>query len=179
MATTTTDRLTLRPFAEADIPAYAAIRRKPGVTRFLPGHTGDPAEADRRSAAAVRAFAGLWDDPGYGPWAVVLNGAVIGHGGLRRVDEEDATEVLYLLDPAARGNGYATEVARAALDYGFETLGLDRIVAWAMPENVPSLCVMDRAGLQRRPGTVTVFGIEAVEAAITRDDWAARQRGRR
>ena len=53
------------------------------------------------------------------------DGRLIGHGGLNYVPEFDETEVLWALHPDAWGQGYATEMARAALDYGFETLGLD------------------------------------------------------
>jgi RimJ/RimL family protein N-acetyltransferase len=168
MTTITTERLLLRPFNEDDIPAYAAIRRQPGVTRFLPSHTDDPAESDRRAAATVRAFARLWDDPGYGPWAVIAGDRLIGHAGLRWVAEAGATEVLYLLDPAAHGRGYATEAARAALEFGFANLGLERIVAWAMAENTASTAVMERLGMRRNPEPVTVFGVRAVEYSATR-----------
>ena len=164
-----TKRLTLRPFRGDDIPAYAAIRRKPGVTRYLPSHTDDPVEADRRAAAVVHAFVALWDDPGYGPWAVVCDGQLIGHGGLRYVEEAKATELLYVLDPDYHGKGLATELARASLEYGFRRLGLSRIVAWAMPENARSLAVMQRLGMTRTPGLITVFGVEAVEYSINTD----------
>ena len=167
-----TDRLILRPFRRADLPAYAAIRRKPGVTRFLPSHTEDPEESYRRAAATLEAFGAAWRDRGYGPWAVVVKGGgLIGHLGLRHVAEQDATEVLFLLDPAMHGRGLATEGARAALDWGFGTLGLDRIVAWAMPENAASRSVMERLGMRRTPGLVTVFGLQAVEYSAGIDDW--------
>lgn len=170
MTTITTDRLTLRPFDVADIPAYAAIRRKPGVMRFLP-RPAEPIDEDTRSARALETFSATWAEHGYGPWAVLLAGDLIGHAGLRFVPEEGVTEVLYLFDPAHHGRGYATEAARAALDFGFGTLNLDRIVAWAMPANGASLAVMDRAGMTRRPNHVTVFGIEAVQYEMTGAEW--------
>ena len=166
MTTIRTERLTLRPFSEDDIPTYAQIRRKPGVTRFMPSHTDDPVESDKRAAATVRAFAKLWEAPGYGPWAVEYAGDLIGHTGLRFVADMDATEVLYLLDPAHHGHGFATEAGAAALKYGFETLGLNEIVAWAMEENSASLAVMQRLGMERVPGLVTVFGVQAVETRL-------------
>lgn len=172
MTTIRTDRLVLRPFTPEDIPAYAAIRRKPGVTRFLPTPPR-PVDDDTRSARAVETFCATWTENGYGPWAVLLDGALIGHAGLRWVPEEGVTEVLYLFDPAHHGRGYATEAARAALGHGFGALGLDRIVAWAMPANTASLAVMERLGMQRHPGTVTVFGVEAVRCTIDHPTWTA------
>ena len=176
MTTIETDRLILRPFREDDIPDYAAIRRKPGVTRFLPSQTDDPEESDRRAVATLEAFIAAWEDPGYGPWAVVEKvGGLIGHLGLRHVPQQGVTEVLYLLDPAAQGRGLATEGAQAALDWGFGTLGLERIVAWALPENVASLAVMARLGMQRTTGLVTVFGLQAVEYSARMGDWQGPQ----
>lgn len=167
-----TDRLLLRPFRRDDLPAYAAIRRKPGVMGFLPSPR-EPMDEDTRSARAVETFITAWEDVGYGPWAVFREGDLIGHAGLRWVREEGVTEVLYLFDPDAHGKGYATEAARTAIEYGFGTVGLSRIVAWAMPRNTASLAVMERAGMARIPGLVRVFGIEAVQYEIDRTGHAA------
>jgi ribosomal-protein-alanine N-acetyltransferase len=57
-------------------------------------------------------------------------------------------EVAYLLAQAYWGQGLATEAARAALRYGFETLALDRIVAVVHPENRGSQRVLEKAGLR-------------------------------
>ena len=59
-------------------------------------------------------------------------------------------EVLWSLHPDAWGQGYAAEAARAALAYGFETLGLDRIFAITLEENRASRAVMERIGLTYR-----------------------------
>ena len=64
--------------------------------------------------------------------------------------EFDETEVLWALHPDAWGHGYATEVARAALAYGFDTLGLDLIFAITLPDNLASQAVMKRLGLTYR-----------------------------
>ena len=45
------------------------------------------------------------------------------------------------------GNGFASEAAAAVINYGFEALGLDRIVAIAAPENIASRRVMDHLGM--------------------------------
>ena len=66
------------------------------------------------------------------------------------VPEFGETEVLWALHPDAWGKGYATEVARASLDYGFDTLGLGLIFAIALPDNVASQAVMKRIGLTYR-----------------------------
>lgn len=174
MTTIRTERLILRPFVPEDLPAYAAIRRTPGVLRYLP-KPAEPIDNDTRSARAIETFRETWAENGYGPWAVLRGDMLIGHAGLRWVPEEEVTEVLYLLDPAHHGQGFATEAARAALHLGFGTLGLDRIVAWAMPENTASLAVMERLGMTRAAGTVTVFGVEAVECHMSAARWAEQE----
>ncbi|MEO0679263.1 MAG: GNAT family N-acetyltransferase [Pseudomonadota bacterium] len=165
-----TARLVLRPFEPADEPAYAAIRSQPAVARFLAGGEAGAAEGAEKAAALVPAFAALWDEVGYGPWAAVeaATGRLIGHLGLRRVAEfQDRTEVLYALDPTAQGRGYAVEGARAALRYAFDVLDLPEVVAFARPENLASLKVMERIGMARRPGLIEVFGVQAVLCVLT------------
>lgn len=169
-----TARLTLRPFEPSDEPAYAAIRAHPSVARHLPGGEAEAAKAAEKAAALVPAFAAMWDDPGYGPWAVVETetGRLIGHLGLRRLDDFDGrTELLYALDPSAQGRGYAVEGARAALAYGVETLRLPEIVALALPGNAPSLRVMQRVGMTRHPGLIDLFGLQLVLCTLSRDDF--------
>lgn len=164
-----TSRLVLRPFQPGDIPAYAAIRSQPDVARFLAGGAASARKGAEIAAKLVPQFAALWGDPGYGPWALVKkdSGQLIGHLGLRLLPEFGGrTELLYALDPAFQKRGYASEGAKAAITFGFETLGLDKIVAFALAENAASLNVMNRIGMIRRPGKVKVFGLSAIMAEI-------------
>jgi len=169
-----TERLCLRPFVESDISAYAVIRAKPAVVRFLPGGVAGIDEAQATAERIVRHFRSLWEDGGFGPWALVerRNGRLCGHMGLRRLPElQGQTELLYMLDEDVWGRGFATEGARASLAYGFDELGLDRIIALVLPENRPSMAVMERVGMTRNPGLVNVFGLQLVHYAVSRDDW--------
>ncbi len=168
-----TERLTLRPFEPSDELAYAAIRSKPEVARYLAGGEASAADGAKIAARLVPAFAALWDakghGPGYGPWAVEERATrrLIGHLGLRLLPEfQDRTELLYALSPEAQGKGYAVEGAATALSFGFDTLHLPTIIALALPQNAASLKVMDRVGMKRRPGLVEVFGLKAVMAEI-------------
>lgn len=164
-----TSRLILRPFQPEDLSAYAAIRSNPDVTRYLAGGAASAAQGAETAAKLVPQFAALWDDPGFGPWAVVekASGRLIGHLGLRLLPEFGGrTELLYALDPAFQKRGYAAEGAAAALTFGFDVLGLDTIIALALPENAASLTVMDRIGMTRRPGMVDVFGLSVIMAEM-------------
>lgn len=174
MNTLTTARLLLRPFEAADIPAYAAIRAKPEVVRFLPGLGMRAAEAERVAAEAVPRFAAQWTgEPGYGPWAVIekASGLLLGHGGLRFVPELGDTEILYMLDRPAWGKGYATEVAAAACGYAFGTLRLPYVMALTKPENYGSRRVLEKTGMIRQPDLIELQGLQAVRYVMRREDW--------
>ena len=96
-----------------------------------------------------------WDEHGFGQWVVEHPGAAsfIGVVGLGIVSYEaaftPAVEVAWRPARPYWGHGYATEAARAALDYGFEELGLDEIVALTVPANRRSRRVMERLGMTR------------------------------
>lgn len=147
MTTLKTERLCLRPLVPGDADAYAAVRCHPEVAKWLPPVKGEPVEAVR---GTIGRFAAAWQERRHAPWGVFLGDRLIGHGGLNFVPEFDKTEVLWALHPDAWGHGYATEVARAALSYGFGTLNLDLIFAITLPGNLASQAVMKRLGLTYR-----------------------------
>ena len=176
-----TSRLLLRPFEAADIPAYAAIRAKPQVVRYLMGGTETAKRANEIAKARVPWFAGMWQEPGgFGLWAVIekASGQLIGHGGLRRwAALGDAPELLYMLDDTAWGKGYASEIAEAALRFGFTELELPEILAAAAPENTASIRVMEKAGTHRDPDLITIEGVQAVRYVLRQEHWRASQKG--
>jgi [ribosomal protein S5]-alanine N-acetyltransferase len=147
MTTIETERLTLRPLVADDAEAYAAMRFHPEVAKWLPPAEGDPVEAARTSIAR---FAAALHQRRHAPWGVFLEGRLIGHCGLNFVPEFEQTEVLWALHPDAWGRGYATEVARAALAYGFDSLDLKLIFAITLADNHASQAVMKRLGLVYR-----------------------------
>lgn len=171
MTTLQTDRLTLRPLTPGDAEAYAAMRFHPEVARWLPpAAASDPVEAAR---GTIERFAAAWRDEGYSPWGVFLDGRLIGHAGLNFVPEFDATEVLWALHPHFWSKGYATEVAKAALAFGFETLGLPLVFAITLESNVTSQAVMKRIGLTYRR-RATYKGFDVVWFDMDRTVYAER-----
>ncbi len=146
-----TERLLLRPLEWADREAYAAFRFHPKVARWLSPADRDPLAA---SEATIARFQSGWSTRGYAPWGVFRDGRLIGQCGLNFVPEFEETEVLWALHPDAWGEGYATEAARAALTFGFETIGLDLIFAITKPDNLASQAVMKRLGLVYRRDVV-------------------------
>lgn len=164
-----TERLVLRPFTLDDVPAYAAIRAKPEVMRFFP--TAD--EAPEVGALRVIAhFMGHWRESGYGPWAAIekASGRLLGHMGLRYMPEFGETEILYILDSTVWRQGLATEGAAAARDHAFGPLGLDRVMAIALPENVASTGVMQKVGM-RYERMARFKGLDVAYYAVDRKGW--------
>jgi RimJ/RimL family protein N-acetyltransferase len=147
-----TARLLLRPWRAADIPAFAGLSADPEVMQFLRPLPDRPA-----AEAWVKEAQAHWRRHGFGRWVVELPGEApfVGVIGLTRVRYAahftPAVEIAWRLARRYWGRGYATEAARAALDYGFGTLGLEEIVAITVPANLRSCRVMERLGMTRLP----------------------------
>lgn len=165
-----TERLLLRKFEPNDLDAYTArIFGDAEVLRYLPKRD---APAHERAQKTMDFFNAHWDKFPYGPWAVVekASGELMGHCGLRFLDEIQETEVLYALGQDYWGKGYATEAARASVEFGFNQVGLERIIALAVPENIASRKVMEHCGLKYEKD-VQLFGLNCVYYALNRTDY--------
>jgi RimJ/RimL family protein N-acetyltransferase len=88
---------------------------------------------------------------GYGLFALVerATGAVVGFGGLVHPGGQPDVELKYALLRSVWGRGYATEVARALLDYGAAVDGLEEVLATVAPDNHASQRVLAKAGMRR------------------------------
>ena len=146
-----TERLVLRRWdVAADLDAYAALCADPDVMRYIgDGSTRTRAECEEQ----LRAFEETWTDRSLGLFATELRatGELIGFIGLAIPDFLPeilpAVEIGWRLARAHWGRGYATEGARAALAFGFDRVGLDRIVSVHVIGNDPSGNVMQKIGM--------------------------------
>ena len=106
-----------------------------------------------RSTAENRAYLERnlqhWLDHGYGIWTFFLGDQFIGRGGLLYFDllGDEEVELNYSVVADCWGRGYATEMARAILETGFEYLQLESIVAFTLATNKGSERVMQKAGM--------------------------------
>jgi len=147
-----TDRLRLRRWVAADLAPFAAMNADPQVTQFL-RMSASRAESDALAAAIEAHF----DLHGFGLWAVEVVGVApfAGFVGLAVPRFEahftPCVEVGWRLAAEHWGHGYATEGARAALAFGFQTIGLDEIVSFTVPANLRSQRVMERIGMSHDP----------------------------
>ena len=142
-----TSRLILRTWRDDDAEPFAALNADPAVMEHF------PALLSRiESDAMVERIRGHFAREGFGLWAVEVPGVApfIGFTGLSRPAWwSEVVEVGWRLSRAHWGAGYATEAARAALDWGFASRPLHEIVAFVVPDNVRSQRVMDRIGMRR------------------------------
>jgi RimJ/RimL family protein N-acetyltransferase len=147
-----TPRLRLRRWRDEDRAPFAALNADPVVMEHFPStlsRAASDAFLDRIQAAL--------EEHGWGLWAVEVrdSGSFIGFVGLNPATFDapftPAIEVGWRLAREHWGNGYATEGARAAVDYGFAELALDEIVSFTMHANLRSRRLMARLGMQRDP----------------------------
>jgi len=142
-----TSRLLLRPFHEEDIdPLYEIQGNRDAMRHTFQAASREAAERNLRRYAESAAR------NGFAPWTAVLQSEdrVIGWGGLS-IDPFDpgwGIEVSYFFHPNYWGQGFATELVLAALDHGFRSLRLDLIGAFARPENLASIRVLEKSGFR-------------------------------
>ena len=168
-----TPRLILRGWRKEDFAPYAAMLADEETARFItaPGRALSPAEAWDQTAWLI----GHWQMLGYGMFVVEerATGAFLGRVGPLRPPRWPAFEIAWSLAPAARGKGYATEAARAAIDWSFDNLPLDRIVSTIHPLNLASRRVAERLGERRTGERFAPFREPCDIWELRREEWAA------
>jgi RimJ/RimL family protein N-acetyltransferase len=179
-----TERLLLRPWLVADREPFAAVNSDLEVMEHFPS-TLSRNESDELVERIVAGF----ERDGFGLWALEVrdDGRFIGFTGLSVPGFEapftPAVEVGWRLARRTWGNGYATEAATGALDFGFREEGLGEVVSFTSVENLRSQAVMRRLGMTRDPADD--FEHPAITRGhrlrphvlyrITRQQWAARR----
>jgi ribosomal-protein-alanine N-acetyltransferase len=160
-----TARLLLRPLEAADLDAVRLVFEDERVSRFI----GDGRLWDE---AAVASWLGRARDHlaahGFGSLAVVeaATGRTIGEAGLILLEGGPEVELTYTFARDAWGDGYATEAAHAVLAWGFQPVGLERIVAVVHPQNVASQRVLEKLGM-RAEGAAVHYGVELLKFELT------------
>lgn len=148
-----TARLRLRPVSSGDAEAVFAIHSNAHVLRYW----DSPPWTDRARAERFIAASRQLADDGSGVRLAIeraSDGAFLGWCSLRRWNPDFRSAALgYCLDDSAWGQGYATEAARAVLQWAFDTLDLNRVQAETDTRNRASARVLEKLGF-RREGTL-------------------------
>ena len=176
-----TDRLLLRNWRDEDYDTFVAATNTAAVMRWL-GGAQEPVALRERLASRFTAWQ---EQRGFTFWVAErkADGALLGFCGLKIADDpgspvEGDYEAGWRFREDAWGQGYAKEAAIATLDFAFEKLGAERVVALTVSGNSPSWGLMERLGMIRRPD-LDYSGPDWAEGAVIvyvigREEWQAR-----
>lgn len=143
-----TNRLILRQWIEADFEPFAALNADPRVREFFSCML-----SREESDESIKVLSGHISKYGWGLWAASLleNDEFIGFIGLQNVPFNahftPAVEIGWRLAHKHWGKGFATEGAKAALKFGFESIELNKIVSFTTVNNLRSRHVMAKIGM--------------------------------
>jgi RimJ/RimL family protein N-acetyltransferase len=139
-------RLLFREFIKDDVQLLCDLNSNPNIIKYV--HEPTPT-IENTTEALQNIILPQYKLYGHGRWAVHLRSTseFIGWCGLKYLKEIDEIDLGYRFKENHWGKGYATEAAKATIDYGFNTLCLKKIIAKALPENTGSLKVMENCGM--------------------------------
>lgn len=141
-----TERLIMRPWSDADRPAFERLSSDPRITQYI--HAGTPytpEEVDEFFTRQARQVAE--HDVCMGAMCDRKSGNVIGIAGIQPLGTTGDLEIGWWVTPELWGRGLATEAGEAAMRHVLDTLGRKRVVAIIDPDNTPSKRVAERLGM--------------------------------
>ncbi len=169
-----TQRLRLRPLNENDGDNIYELSKNPKVMRYL--RNGQPlnrteAEGDlqrrlRENDRLAEKKLGYWAIE----WKPMHN--FVGWLSIKYLDQTEEIEIGYRILEKFWGQGVTTEASRRALQYAFEELKLERIVAVALPENKASWRVMEKLGMRYEKND-HFYDNDCVYYSLQQRDWQA------
>ncbi len=148
-----TQRLIIRPYTEDDLMECFYLMQDKELFKFKPMDVMTLDEfkglykwwLDSYNEGSDKKFAYSFN--------IILKetGVHIGWVGLGNlVTDPSLIEIFYLIGIKYQKQGYATEASKAIIEYGFNTMNLNEIVAVCMKENIASRRVMEKSGLRFR-----------------------------
>ncbi|MGN7479838.1 GNAT family N-acetyltransferase [Solibacillus silvestris] len=138
-----TKRLLIRKFELKDLQAVYEYTSDRNVMKYIPEGVF--------TEETAKEFISLNMNDKAEKFAVVLkdNNILIGHIFFGKYFGEHTYEIGWVFNPKYYNKGYASEAAKAMLEFGFEKMKLHRIIATCQPENIPSYRVMEKIGMRR------------------------------
>jgi ribosomal-protein-alanine N-acetyltransferase len=169
-----TPRLLLRELLPTDAQDLFRLDSDPKVHEYL---GKQPVKNMEQIHAVIQMVRKQYADFGIGRWAAIekSSGAFIGWAGLKWITEttnqhQHFYDVGYRLMPLYWGKGYATEAAKAAIQYGFQHLAAPAIYGMAHVDNKASRCVLEKCGLK----WINTFEMEDMQIdwlKLIKEDW--------
>lgn len=138
-----TSRLTCRAVSPDDAEVYGGLFSQPALL----AHRPDPTPLAREATDAMLADdLDHWRRFGFGRWALVHAGHVVGLGGLTLKHGFTGLNLSYHLSPDMWGQGLASEFVRGVLDHARAILPDEEVYGLVRPSNMPSIRVLEKAG---------------------------------
>jgi ribosomal-protein-alanine N-acetyltransferase len=163
-----TERLKMRPLTRDDLQWLIEMRTRPEVYKYLGGTRMQNAESiTKRVEFYLECY-----EKGLGQCVMIwkATGERIGCSGLQPLEDTGEIEVGYTLQPEFWRKGIGYECAMAWLAHGFDKLGLERIVAIAIKENVGSWKIMEKCGMHYQ-GIEEHYGLPVVCYSISKAEF--------
>ena len=142
-----TPRLYLRPFDKSDLVLLHHLDSDPEILQYI-GKPKSKIESEQRFHEAIKMNARM---PGFGKFMIIEKETdkAIGWALFGPFAEDDKLiELGYRLKKEFWGKGYASEISKALVEYGFMVKKLDKIIGVTLPENIASQKVLENAGLK-------------------------------
>lgn len=159
MNTIETERLLIRKWdVEKDLDDAFSFYGDAETMRFIPGGVKDR----EQTRTSLQRMVERDKEEGFGIWPVVhkADRRVIGACGVFYIpDHKPKVEIAWLFDKAYHGRGYATEAARAVMEFAFKKLRLPILYALVHQDNAPSIRVTDRLGM-KPSGEIHAYGLD-------------------
>jgi len=149
---TETERLTLRELVPSDVEGLFAVDSDPEVNIYL---GNNPVKSIEQTIGIIQFIRNQYTENGIGRWAMIekTTNSFIGWAGLKLVKEPTNNhcnyyDLGYRLNKNYWGKGFATEAAKASVDYGINQLNLKDIYGMADTNNIASKKVLEKVGLK-------------------------------
>lgn len=164
-----TERLLLRTYTTDDLESVYLLISDKDLTRFFPADfsieretvlTSLPRRMEKWRTQNFGQF-GAFDKP---------SGKLVGYCGLQYLDDTPEVEIYYGFLKGFWGKGLATEAAKAVLRFGFEKVGLKKIVGVTHPGNYDSQKILLKLGMKREEDAV-FYGLDAAYFTMPREDF--------
>ncbi len=143
-----TARCLIRETIPEDVESFYQIYSHPAITEYMEGLYPEVEEERQYVRDYIEKVYTFF---GFGVWTVIERetGAVIGRAGFSYREGFDEPELGFIIGVPWQRRGYAEEVCRAILAYGWSALEFRQVQALVEPENIPSVRLCEKLGFRK------------------------------
>ncbi len=148
-----TARCVIRETVPEDVEAFYRIYNDPAITKYMEGLYPDVEEEKQYIREYIDKIYTFY---GFGVWTIIEreSGAIIGRAGISYREGYEDPELGFIIGVPWQRKGYAYEVCRAILAYGWVALEFEQVQALVEPDNIPSIKLCERLGFREKEKVV-------------------------